>query len=77
MNLIEIVEKKGIIASIIGFILALPVNAYTIYLFFADKGLSENQIDIFIWVNIVAWIWVILPSSITITGPKFTLEIKD
>ena len=77
MKFIELLEKKGIIASIVGFILALPVNIFTVYRFFADKGLSENQINIFMWVNIVAWVWVILPSSITLTSSKFTLEIKD
>lgn len=77
MRIIEILEKKGIIASVMGFILALPVNGYTVYRFFMDKGLSENQINIFMWVNIIAWVWVILPSSISIVSGKFTLEIKD
>lgn len=77
MKFIEFIEKKGILASIVGFLLAIPVNGFTVYKFFTDSKLSENQLDIFIWVNIVAWIWVILPSSITLTSSKFTLEVKD
>lgn len=77
MKLINLLEKKGIIASIIGFLLALPVNGYTVYLFFNGIGLTEGQKDSFIWVNIIAWVWVILPSAIKLSSSKFTLEITD
>jgi len=76
-KLIKLLEKKGIIASLVGFLLVAPINGFTIYRFFKDLGLTDGQKDVFIWVNIVAWIWVILPSRISLKSDKFTLEIED
>jgi hypothetical protein len=76
-GIIKLLEKKGIIASIVGFLLALPVNGYTVYLFFKGTGLTEGQQDSFLWINIVAWIWVILPSSIKLVSKGLTLEVTD
>ena len=76
-KLIKLLEKKGIIASFVGFLLAMPVNGYTVYLFFKGTGLTEGQQGSFIWINIVAWIWVILPSSIKLISKGLTLEVTD
>lgn len=76
-KIIKLLEKKGIIASLVGFLLVAPINGFTIYRFFADKGLTENQERIFIVCNLVGIFWVMLPSSIKLISKAFTLEVTD
>ncbi len=70
-------EKKGKIATIIGFVLSLPVNAKFIYLFFKGSVFEDNNLKAIIVINVVAMIWFILPSKIIIKSEKLTIEIED
>ncbi|MCP4990797.1 MAG: hypothetical protein GY928_33590 [Colwellia sp.] len=73
----EMLEKKGKIATIIGFVLSLPVNAKFVYLFFTNQIFKEDFLKAVIVVNIVAMVWFILPSKISLKSEKLTIEIED
>lgn len=73
----KILEKKGKIATVIGFILSLPVNIRFLYLFFSNTLFEDDFLKAVIVVNVVAMIWFILPSKLVIEAPKLRIEIED
>ncbi len=77
MSLWKALENKGKIATLIGFLLSLPVNIKYIYLFFTGAIFTEDNLKAIIVINIVAMIWFILPSVIRIKSDKLTIEIED
>ena len=70
-------DKKGRIATIIGLLFALPYNARFMWDFFHGVEYSRGQLEMVVIVNAIGWIWFILPSKITISGPKFNLTVED
>jgi hypothetical protein len=77
MKFWNLLQEKGKIATIIGFVLSLPVNTYFVYLFFTKQIFEDDFLKAIIVVNIVAMIWFILPSKILVKSDKLTIEIED
>jgi len=77
MKLWEALDHKGRIATIIGFLFALPYNMRFMWDWFSGVFYSREQLEMVIIVNVLAMVWFILPSTITIEGPKFKIEVKD
>jgi hypothetical protein len=73
----KILEHKGKFATIIGFLLSLPVNSKFIYLYFKDHEFLKSDLTTIIVINVVAMIWFILPSKISIKSDKLTIEVED
>jgi len=70
--------EKGKIATVIGFLFVAPINAKVVWDFFhGGINYTEAQTQTLLLVNIIGWVWVILPSSITMTAGNFKFEIKD
>lgn len=71
-------QEKGKIATIIGFFLSVPVNAWFMYCFFTSKVLTYDQLVQLAVINGIAIVWFILPSTIIVKGGKgFEITIKD
>ena len=77
MKLWDALDHKGRLATVIGFIWALPYNVKFTIDFFGGVFYSREQLETVIVVNILAMIWFILPSKITIEGPKFKFIVED
>jgi uncharacterized membrane protein len=69
--------EKGKIASIIGFFLTVPANIRTTWLYFHGVTFTKEDLTVLVVMNMIGIIWFILPSSITISGTPFKLEIED
>lgn len=74
---IKVFEKKGIIATIIGLIFAIPVNARLTYLIIKNSEVNRSVLEIAIVMNLISMIWFMLPSEISINFGKFNIIIKD
>ena len=70
-------DKKGRIATVIGILFTAPYNFKFMWDFFAGVDYSRGELEALIIANVIGWVWVILPSKITISGPKFNLTVED
>lgn len=70
-------DKKGRIATIIGFLFAVPVNAKFLYMFFKGFELTNQMLISMMVYNAIGMVWFILPSRISLKSEKFTLEVED
>lgn len=70
-------DHKGRFATIIGMIFCLPVNVRFLFDFFGGEWYTREQMEVVIFVNIIAMIWLILPSTFSIKGSNFEMMIKD
>lgn len=77
LKLWEALDHKGRLATIIGFLWALPYNVKFTVDFFSGVFYSRDQLESIIIVNALAMIWFILPSKIIIEGPKFKIVVED
>ena len=68
---------KGAISSLLGFILAFPINIYFIFMFLNNVQMSRERLEIIVIINIIAIIWYIMPSKIEVGGKIFTLKVED
>lgn len=76
--MIKFLERKGLIATIIGFFLSAPLNLKVTFDFFVrEKYYTVEELTGVIVLNLIGIIWFILPSSITFEGGKFKFEVKD
>lgn len=74
----DILRDKGLIASAIGFLMAIPPNAWAVYLFFVNSALTNNQVTVLWVINGIAWAWVILPSRVIAKfGNRGEITIED
>ena len=73
----EKLAEKGKIASLLGFLMAFPVNTVFIMMFFTSKEFTEAQLKAALIVNSIAMVWFILPSKIEISGKIFNLKLED
>jgi hypothetical protein len=73
----EGLDHKGRIATIIGFLWALPYNVQFLLDWFNGIFYTREQLEGVIIVNVLAMIWFILPSKIIIEGPKFKIQVED
>ena len=76
-KVIEFFKNKGVIATWIGMILSIPVNARAVYQYFNNIEMSEASLTALVVVNIIAMVWFILPSRIVIMAGKFEIRIED
>lgn len=70
-------EYKGVISSILGFILSFPINTYFIYMFLMESQITRERLEIIVIINILAITWYLMPSKIEIGGKIFTIKIED
>ena len=79
-------KSKGIMATLIGLAIAIPVNVIAIRIFASGNGkdvaeagafLSEGQLIALVIFNVLAMAWVILPSRIVIKSKIFEFIIED
>ena len=73
----ELWGEKGKVASIIGFCFTVPVNIRITWLYFQGTQFTKEDLTVLVVMNMLGMIWFILPSSISISGTPFKLEIKD
>jgi hypothetical protein len=76
-KILTILEKKGSIATVIGFLFALPVNTFFTIQFFRNNVMDDAQLKGIIVMNIIGMCWFILPSVIEIKSKLFEITIKD
>lgn len=69
--------EKGKIASLIGFLMAFPVNAVFVVMFFMDMSFSDDQLKTALIINAIAMTWFILPSKVRIDGKFIKVELED
>jgi hypothetical protein len=72
-----LLESKGKISTLIGMLLALPTNGRAVYEYFTNVEMSEQKLYSLLIMNVIGWVWVILPSYIALKSKAFTFEIKD
>lgn len=77
MKLWDMLDKKGRVATIIGFMFAIPVNAKFLYLFFKGVELTNGMLTSMMVYNAIGMVWFILPSKILVKSDKLTIEIED
>jgi integral membrane sensor domain MASE1 len=76
-KIINLLERKGIIATLIGLLFALPINIRIVYAFYKNIELSNGQLMTACVMNCIACVWFILPSAIIIKSKLMSIEIKD
>lgn len=69
--------EKGKVATIIGLCFALPANVKFIVAFIQGVEYSRESLLNLAVLNAVAMVWFILPSRISIKGPKIEIIIED
>ena len=62
---------KGAIASLLGFLMAFPVNINLVFKYYTIGELSRAQLTTALIVNSIAMVWFILPSRITFKSKIF------
>ena len=77
MAVIKLLKQKGILATIVGIITTVPVNAYYALVVFDGGALSSPQERTVLIINIIGWIWVILPSKVSIKSKLGEIVIED
>ena len=78
MKLWEALKEKGKIATVIGFIFALPANGWAIWKLYWGAIVTVDQLWVVVVINSIAIVWFILPSEISIkSGKGLEIIIKD
>ena len=77
MKIWQALDHKGRIATIIGFLWALPYNVKFLIDWFAGIEYSHAMLESVIIVNVLAMIWFILPSKITMKAKSFEFTVED
>jgi len=72
-----IIAEKGKWATLLGMFLAFPTNIQFLSLLFSGYVFTVEELYPYIFANIMAMFWFILPSSIKLSSDKFTFEVKD
>lgn len=70
-------EAKGKFATAMGVLLAIPVNARAVWEYFTNVEMTEAKLYALVIVNMIGWVWVILPSKISVKGKAFEFTIED
>ena len=70
-------DNKGVYASTLGFLMAVPVNVNVVFMFFNNIEFTDGQLKTALTVNLIAVFWVMLPSIIELSAGAFKLIIKD
>ena len=70
-------KEKGKIATIIGFILAIPANGWAIWNLYKGAMVTIDQLWVVVIINSIAIVWFILPSEISIKAKSLEIIVKD
>lgn len=71
-------KEKGKLATIIGFIFAIPANGWAILKLYKGAIVTIDQLWTVVIINSIAIVWFILPSEISIKSSKgLEIVIKD
>ena len=70
-------KEKGKIATIIGFILAIPANGWAIWNLYNGAMVTVDQLWVVVIINSIAIVWFILPSEISIKAKSLEIIVKD
>ena len=70
-------EKKGILATIMGLMFSFPINLRVAYCFFMEETMSDEQLMAACILNLIGMFWFMLPSVIVIKSKLFELRIED
>jgi hypothetical protein len=76
-KLLAILEKKGIISTVLGILFSAPINAWIVYKFFDKSNFSNQELITACICNFIGMVWFMLPSVITIKSKLFEITIKD
>ncbi len=76
-KLIAILEKKGILATLIGIMFAAPINAKLCYNFYRSISMTDGELKTAAVMNLIGMLWFMLPSVIEIKSKLFEVIIKD
>jgi hypothetical protein len=77
MKLWDILAEKGKIATVIGFVFAIPANGWAMWKLYRGTIVTVDQLWIVVVINAIAIVWFVLPSSIIIKSTRLQIEIKD
>jgi hypothetical protein len=71
-------KEKGKLATIIGFMFAIPANGWAIFKLYRGAIVTIDQLWTVVIINSIAIVWFILPSEISIKSSKgLEIVIKD
>ena len=74
----KLIAEKGKIATIIGFLLSIPVNGWAVYRLYNGSIVTIDQLWHVVILNSIAIVWFILPSEISIKSVKgLEIIVKD
>lgn len=73
----EFLTHKGWIASMLGVVFILPINVFVVIRYFKKSGFSEVELITIATLNVLAMIWMILPSKVILKALKFEFSIED
>ncbi len=78
MKFWDILAEKGKIATVIGFIFAIPANGWATWQLYRGNMVTIDQLWIVVIMNSIAIFWFILPSEISIkSGKGLEIIVKD
>lgn len=69
--------EKGKLATLIGWFLVLPINFNFMIDFFKGVMWENPALTSLAVINGIGMIWFILPSKISIKGPKIEIIVED
>jgi len=76
-KIISFLKNKGIFTTLFGIGLAIACDYKLIKAYYGNTELSEKQLYASIVINIIAIVWVILPSRIKVSGKLMSIDIED
>ena len=78
MKFWSLLKEKGKIATIIGFLFAIPANGWAIWNLYTGAIVTIDQLWVVVIINSIGIVWFILPSEISIkSGKGLEIIVKD
>ena len=76
-KLLEFLNRKGVICTVFGVLLGLAIDIKVAIAFYKNIEMSKAVLWTVIVLNILAIVWVMLPSKIKFISKLLTIEIDD
>lgn len=73
----DLITHKGYLATLVGIALIIPVNLQVVVRYFAASAFSNAELSTVTLLNVLAMIWVMLPTKISFQAGKFKFTIED
>jgi hypothetical protein len=73
----NILEKKGQLATLIGMAHAVPAGIWLFHRLFTNYNITEHQWMMIALIELIAIMWFILPSRISAKWGKGELIVED